>query len=677
MRARNSLLWSSIVGLGLLSTPCHAGSFDAQGNFSFAPDASFTQGFESFTPPDSSIAVKSGMDAVDGTHYITLVGGGTFHPAQLAMEWTAQVDGSFTPRLFARGSTIFATAYAYYDDQSPGSLSVLFPTGLVSSDGWYELAGAPFTIRGTAHPHVTLLLLGRGVDVDAFELDPAGEAEPAVSCSGAFDPACSATQFCIAGRCRDGASFVPPLPSQPTDVVAASDYLASRIQLVFGGRYTRANTMPLALRTLEATAHATDPWSFWNGFITAVHQLHDWHTTTTMPQQLLLGAKVQLNACFVEGDADLSQSIEPSTSGLADVLVSHALPTGNDGLKPGDRLVAVDGMHPIAWAESLEAIDPTYWHADDPGTHAEAVERLDQLIPLYASTLTTISCEPTGSTCGPPQTVAVSSLTPVDPTHQTYIVCDHRPGYHLASGNPDSTTHDLTNPEYHGLLADSMPGENLYGMIFNDVNLDSSGNNPLTGAVMDLQQNASGVILDHRTGNGGVQLMAQYLTQLYRPQSTIAVTAAPSGTVGWYDEPFTTADGMSIYDTFENYGQDLYTVGSPMALTKLPVALLLARDGSASDWWPLGMKGGGANIRLFGRQTAGAFSTFFQFRYFGMSWQLASGDLIMSDFSTRLGQAVQPDEVLLPKQSDLLVGKDTVYERALAWVRSCKLGACQ
>ena len=29
-----------------------------------------------------------------------------------------------------------------------------------------------------------------------------------------------------------------------------------------------------------------------------------------------------------------------------------------------------------------------------------------------------------------------------------------------------------------------------------------------------------------------------------------------------------------------------------------------------------------------------------------------------------------PDEIVLPKQSDLLVGKDTVYEAALAWVRS-------
>ena len=43
---------------------------------------------------------------------------------------------------------------------------------------------------------------------------------------------------------------------------------------------------------------------------------------------------------------------------------------------------------------------------------------------------------------------------------------------------------------------------------------------------------------------------------------------------------------------------------------------------------------------------------------------------IRADGTTQLGQGVKPDEEILPKQSDLLVGRDTVYERALAWVRN-------
>jgi hypothetical protein len=50
-------------------------------------------------------------------------------------------------------------------------------------------------------------------------------------------------------------------------------------------------------------------------------------------------------------------------------------------------------------------------------------------------------------------------------------------------------------------------------------------------------------------------------------------------------------------------------------------------------------------------------------------WALASGDFVGPDGKPHLGHGVEPHEAILPKQSDLLVGKDTVYERALAWVR--------
>ena len=53
-----------------------------------------------------------------------------------------------------------------------------------------------------------------------------------------------------------------------------------------------------------------------------------------------------------------------------------------------------------------------------------------------------------------------------------------------------------------------------------------------------------------------------------------------------------------------------------------------------------------------------------------MSFRLASGDFIGSDGNTRIGYGVVPDEDLLPRQSDLLKGRDTVYERALTWVRT-------
>jgi C-terminal processing protease CtpA/Prc len=76
-------------------------------------------------------------------------------------------------------------------------------------------------------------------------------------------------------------------------------------------------------------------------------------------------------------------------------------------------------------------------------------------------------------------------------------------------------------------------------------------------------------------------------------------------------------------------------------------------------------------VRIFGpHPTAGAFSTFIEFSgWGGLYYQFASGDTIGKDGRAILGHGVAPDEVVLPKQSDLVVGKDTLFEAALAWVR--------
>jgi C-terminal processing protease CtpA/Prc len=99
--------------------------------------------------------------------------------------------------------------------------------------------------------------------------------------------------------------------------------------------------------------------------------------------------------------------------------------------------------------------------------------------------------------------------------------------------------------------------------------------------------------------------------------------------------------------------------------------MLTHRDGSASDYLPEGMKGA-PKTRLFGPgPTAGAFSTFIQFSYWGgISFQLASGDTIRKDGTPLIGRGVVPDEIVEQKQSDLLAGKDSIHEAALAWVRS-------
>jgi C-terminal processing protease CtpA/Prc len=112
-----------------------------------------------------------------------------------------------------------------------------------------------------------------------------------------------------------------------------------------------------------------------------------------------------------------------------------------------------------------------------------------------------------------------------------------------------------------------------------------------------------------------------------------------------------------------------YTVGDPGYDPDLPVALIIHRDGSASDYMPYGMKGA-PNVKLFGpHPTAGAFSTYISLEWWSFGFQFASGDTYGADGSALIGHGVAPDVVVQQKQSDLLAGKDSLHEAALAWVR--------
>ncbi len=659
----SSKLWMMGVALALAAaTNAQAGTFDPSGNFTFDPTAVVVQGFDDLTPPAQVTLVHRG-DAVQGAAYInvnTTQGAANF-PIILPT-----ADGAYVARMFARTNRVVATINVTYpsDAGSPSFSARFNPSGTVTSDGWYEVVTNTFSVQASRSPSVALSMTANGADVDALEIVPSGNFKALAKCSPPVDSACASNEFCGAGFCHDGNPFVPPLPpANERDSVIA--YFRNRMSLFFGGRFSRANYLPNALATLDGLHGATNAWVFWNGIATAIHRLHDWHTTINGPVGIT--GRGLLPVCFVEGNADLSHSLVPKDPKYFDVLVSHVGPSKTT-MVPGDRLVAVNGMHPFAFAESLEALDWGMWRADDPEGHAEAAERMVSLIRRWATTITTIHCDPVSATCAAPQTIPVTAL-PFDDGTYTYPYCDHRPLYHLGSSGPNPVIHDSYNGPFYGLVTDSQAGENIYGMIWNDVYLDSSSTNPYQPAYDTFQASANAVILDHRLGNGGDVQGATYLTSLFRAPATIAAWAGFNLTVGEFDD-YTTSFGLSLYSTVLSTGG--YDVGSTTARTNLPTALLIARDGSASDWFPRGMAGGAPNIRVFGRHTAGAFSSYFVFDYYSnFSWRIASGDLLNPDGTTNLGTGVQPDEELVPLQSDLLAGRDTVYERALDWVRTC------
>jgi hypothetical protein len=643
------------------SSNARAGTFDPSGNFAFAPDAIVTNGFDDLATPQQGVKLVRGGDAVQGGAYLNV--NTPNNGASFAITLPPS-DASYVARVFARENRINATiTISYSDSGSPSFGARFFPTGTVTSDGWYELATNDFSDQGSRKPQITFDVSASGADVDALEIVPHGTFKAVASCSPPVDAACGPHEFCAAGWCHDGNPLVPPLPNgtERDDAIA---YFRNRMSLFFGGLYSRQNYLPNALATLDTLHNAPDAWTFWNGIVTAIHRLHDWHTTVNAP--FGLGGRGLFPVCFVEGDADLSHAQAPKDPKYFDVLVSHVGPAGTT-LAPGDRLVAINGMHPIAFVESLDAFDWGMWRADDPDTHAEAIERMTGAIRRWASTITTIHCDAQTKTCGAPQTINVASL-PVDDGSYLYPYCDHRPLYHLGTNGPDPVQHNSYNGPFFGAVQDSQSGEDIWGMVWNDANIDSS-TNVYQPAYDAIDANAKAVILDHRLGNGGTVQGAEYLTSLWRAEATIAVASGFDLTAGLWDT-YTPSVGLQMYQA--QLGWNAYVAGSQAANTKRPVALLLARDGSVSDWFPLGMRNSSPNVRVFGRHTAGAFSSYFVWDYFGgLSWRLASGDLIMPDGTTHLGKGVQPDEEIVPLQSDLLAGVDTVYARALDWVRTC------
>ncbi len=548
------------------------------------------------------------------------------------------------------------------------------PTGRATSDGWVELASNDFPIDGTKMPTVYLRfqdhVSDQGVDVDALEIVPSGEFRPFTTCEGVRDPVCGPDALCVAGSCKLGALGVPPLPSDALRDPMV-DALADQLKLFFGAKKTRAVDLPIALASIESMRDATTAYEFWGTWARAIRELHDWHTSASSTVEEVEPTG-RLNACFIEGDADVSHDVWPGHPIYRDILVSHSGPDGV-GLHAGDRLVAVDGQHPIEWARGLVDVVWGYHIASDSDSFADLAEGLggrSGSILRYAKTITVVRCDAASGTCADVvETLRVKDM--VSDGAGSNVSCDNRPSYHLATGSPDPATHRIRGQIFTGPISNTAPEEKIYGMVWDTLYGGGDPNGTVNGTISSQiafwKANARGVILDHRAGNGGTLDAPENLTKLVRPKEVLAVVPMPMEIAG-DPGPSTVEEGLARFQAAKNSVP--YTVGDPFYDPALPVALITHRDGSASDYLPLGMKGA-PKVRLFGPgPTAGAFSTFIQFSYWGdLELQFASGDTITKDGVAQLGTGVMPDVVVQQKQSDLLAGVDTIHEAALAWVR--------
>ncbi len=660
---------ASALGAAALtaSAPARAGSFAPNGAFLLDPNAAAVLDFEDAPEPNAPVPVED--------------------PAALHGKFVLSVDAfksyDFPLSVPAARKSYRASAWIKGHEASLGlrisystrtdEVAALYPTGRVTSDGWVEMANEGIRIDG---PRLVSLRFSAfsaaGATLDAMELVADGDesvfpAVPNAKCAGISESGvCAADQLCLFSECRNVRAWVPPIPEERDRV---TDYLQSRMTALFGPYHERTTDLPASLVAMEQMRHANDPWGYWNGFALAVRRLHDGHTTTGNVSDFSIRNPHPIAVCFIEGDADLSHGIAPKDPDYLDVLVSH---TGTDhtlGLAPGDRLVSVDGQHPIAWARSLIGVHWALPPVSNPRTFAELASSLRGLVARYAGEIQVVHCDAAAGTCGAPQAISIKDL-PADPpgTMVGNVSCDNRPLRHLADSPAD---HAASDSVYSGVVVESDPVEKIHGVewesLYTTNGADGVGPGLKKAVASWKTEGARGVVLDHRLGFGGTiegpRILWAYAVQKH-PVTVYEDRAFAE------DEQPTLAEGKAAFDQGVSNGHaDIGGVPNPT--TDVPVALLVTEDVSASDWLPLGMKGA-PKVRIFGPfETNGGFSTRYAFGYWlGMSYVMAVGDTFLPDGSTANGHGVVPDEIVLPKQSDLLVGKDTVYEAALAWVRS-------
>ncbi len=653
-----------------LAAPARAGGFSPDGEFTFDPAAVATVDFEAY--PAGVEPAAAGYELVDDPTALTgarVLKAAPYQPAGVALD-VPQRDGSYVARAWVKGDAFLAIDVTYDDTSIAPVLSQLWPTGRVTSDGWLELESAEFSVELARGPRTSLAIFGpNGVVVDAGEVIESGTFRAARTCLGVKDDtSCRSDELCLQRRCVDARGLFPPVPKALQAPLAG--WLRSRLTALFGPYANRAQHLPAAVALMSGMESAPDRVAFYRAFTAAIGRLRDSHSSTfaTWQFSLEVPGRIPLNACFLAGHADVEALPSPDPA-RPHVLVSRAGAVGAWGLHAGDRVVAVDGEDPIDWVRALEHRRGNAPSVNDPESVAEFIEPLGAYVSSLAQTLTVVRCDAKEGTCGAPQTLAVADQE-IPTVAVDRVECDNRLGEHV-DGVPPTGPGDRA---YGGLAKESSPTERVFGLVWDSLDGSPGGKvkkDILTAVKTWRDEPARGVILDHRTGNGGTIDTGMPILAFATPPhlDTAFVWRSRVDEEG----PVDAAAGHALFERNRDVGAWPSMSGSSNASLDVPVAMLLTRDVSASDYLPRSLKGASPNVRLFGpNPTNGAFSTFLGGQYWtGLTFQLASGDTIAGETGEALcGKGVRPDVLVLPTQSALMQGRDPVYEAGYAWVKA-------
>ncbi|MFO0673223.1 MAG: hypothetical protein U0235_27005 [Polyangiaceae bacterium] len=157
------------LALALLtaSHAAHALEFTPEGTLVFDPGAVVTEGFEGAVAP-SGVTLRETPEALEGTK-IAFVNSKSFQDT-LNLSLKLPEDAAYRARMFVRKNRLLADV-----DVQGGTLEEVsarfYPTGRVTSDGWYEVQTAPFTVQVSGGASATLSVFASGARSTAQEVE--------------------------------------------------------------------------------------------------------------------------------------------------------------------------------------------------------------------------------------------------------------------------------------------------------------------------------------------------------------------------------------------------------------------------------------------------------------------------------------------------------------------------
>ena len=705
-----TLAISALVATG--SRQAKASTFDSStGKLTF--DSDTAEGFESGIPsvhavgPDRAPVDAAPRNVVDPASLegekVLLVGGAVF---RVTLDLAPLAEKLAGRRIEVRvWEQPRGTAIAAYVTWSSGAALVagvrLVPTGRGTDDGWRELSSGPidYALGGLIAPQLLLSdvqLVGSSSDpyafeggdaairlnddarvaVDAIELTDVGPATtPPAPCTGGDElTTCGDSGSCLYGKCVDAAAVLGAVPAAKPIRHGFLDRTRFFYETLEGGAASREH-LPEVVSALTAVRDSDDPRAFWPA-LSRIDRLHDGHAYPFHGGSI---ARVDAGVCLGLGDADLLPGAPSAVP-----MVFSADPASETGgaLKPGDVLVAIDGL---TTASFVAAHARSFYVPGDPAT-----------APLVNATALMSVAMAGGSKL---RFSRASSTGVID------VVVDLAKTGGARLWSPEGlTADDLRVTDCDPRFSRAFSGHDSYGytfagstdldastrlVFFNGVPAEAYAGGPEYKAKMTTAMSVvrPKLLLDERVGGGG----------WFEPAFSILFGSIFSATDRARAEMIPGLEGAPIDPTlsdlracyagsgsgyqcgfYESWTFDPSGASSNNATSK--VAVLMGLDVSGNDFLTRLLKQRSGPTRLFG--PGPAYGAYGRIQFLpGMGVALGAGSVQIQDslfvvddadpsraFASSTG--VLPDVIVRQKQSDAMAGKDTIYETALAWVRT-------